>query len=345
MDAKCFTQLSRLVGPRRSARRRGLFAGLLAVSVLGVGLVVGSSRPSTVQRTSGLPDTHGSHATGTVPTTALSPTVTTSSTDRTTGPSVATTSSPTTEALEVSLSTSSPALSTVATLPSTTSIPAMASLTVAPSSDHGSGTATIFAVARVIDGDTIVLSDGTHVRLLNIDTPEVGTCGADRATVRLRELIDGELVVIETDTHEWDQYGRLLAHVTTKSGLWINEAMLREGLATSNLFRKNGSPENATAYNYLASVEQAARNESTGSWALGCFVQPTAPRQLTPAPQPTTSRPSQPPVAVTSPPSSGCPQEKSKSGVGYCPRACIGVVLATGRRCSDVGDPKGAKWT
>ena len=30
-------------------------------------------------------------------------------------------------------------------------------------------------VARVIDGDTIVLENGLHVRLLQIDTPEPGT--------------------------------------------------------------------------------------------------------------------------------------------------------------------------
>jgi len=34
---------------------------------------------------------------------------------------------------------------------------------------------TVTRVARVIDGDTIVLTDGARVRLLQIDTPEPGT--------------------------------------------------------------------------------------------------------------------------------------------------------------------------
>ncbi|KRE94025.1 hypothetical protein ASG76_11500 [Nocardioides sp. Soil774] len=33
------------------------------------------------------------------------------------------------------------------------------------------------SVAYVVDGDTIRLSSGTYVRLIGIDTPEVGQCG------------------------------------------------------------------------------------------------------------------------------------------------------------------------
>ena len=59
------------------------------------------------------------------------------------------------------------------------------------------GFATTARVARVIDGDTIVLADGTHVRLVQIDTPEVGTgeCFSRAAGRELRALLPPGAVV------------------------------------------------------------------------------------------------------------------------------------------------------
>ena len=44
------------------------------------------------------------------------------------------------------------------------------------------------AVASVIDGDTFDCTDGTRVRLLQIDTLERGECGADWATAALANI-------------------------------------------------------------------------------------------------------------------------------------------------------------
>ena len=52
----------------------------------------------------------------------------------------------------------------------------------------GAGSAT---VSHVVDGDTLALRDGARVRLVQIDTPEVGTgeCYSRRAARDLRKLV------------------------------------------------------------------------------------------------------------------------------------------------------------
>lgn len=90
---------------------------------------------------------------------------------------------------------------------------------------------------RVIDGDTIVLSDGIadqqeeRVRLLSIDTPERGDPGFAEAGETLRGLIghNGVQLVYEIDGKlERDRYGRLLAYVFA-NGVNVNIEMVRLG--------------------------------------------------------------------------------------------------------------------
>jgi endonuclease YncB( thermonuclease family) len=98
----------------------------------------------------------------------------------------------------------------------------------------------------VIDGDTIILPCdpargiwrhcGERVRLIGIDTPEIGTharCPAEaevgtRAATRLRELLAGGPV--EVDRVDRDRWGRTLARITGPGGD-VEAAMLAAGLA------------------------------------------------------------------------------------------------------------------
>jgi len=87
-------------------------------------------------------------------------------------------------------------------------------------------------VERVIDGDTLQLSDGSKVRLIGIDTPEASNnpktrrdskrTGQDiktittlgrRASAFTRSLVEGKEVRLEFDVQKRDKYGRLLAYV------------------------------------------------------------------------------------------------------------------------------------
>jgi micrococcal nuclease len=91
-------------------------------------------------------------------------------------------------------------------------------------------------VVRVDDGDTVQLLDGRRVRYIGIDSPERGEPGkgeflAEEASRFNRALVLGREVRLELETEERDRFGRLLAQVYLKDGLWVNQALVREGLA------------------------------------------------------------------------------------------------------------------
>jgi len=68
-------------------------------------------------------------------------------------------------------------------------------------------------VARVIDGDTIVLASGEVVRLIGVDAPEVGMPGASQATQFVRDRVQGQTVWLEADGRDRDVHGRLRRYV------------------------------------------------------------------------------------------------------------------------------------
>ena len=95
-------------------------------------------------------------------------------------------------------------------------------------------------VARVVDGDTVVLTSGVRVRLVQIDTPEAGTGECySRAAARLlaRWLPRGSTVVLEADPRldQIDRYGRLLRYVWS-GGRNLNVDLVRDGAATVWLY-------------------------------------------------------------------------------------------------------------
>jgi len=72
-------------------------------------------------------------------------------------------------------------------------------------------------VTRIIDGDTLVIqgvsSPKGTVRLIGVDTPEVGDCYASEAAALLSQLVLHKEVQVESDVNTLDQYGRALMHV------------------------------------------------------------------------------------------------------------------------------------
>lgn len=67
-------------------------------------------------------------------------------------------------------------------------------------------------VTKIIDGDTFITSSRKNpVRLANVDAPEKGELGFNRASTKLQRLILGEEVRIDTVAR--DKYGRSIANV------------------------------------------------------------------------------------------------------------------------------------
>jgi endonuclease YncB( thermonuclease family) len=121
-------------------------------------------------------------------------------------------------------------------------------------------------VARVIDGDTIVLADGVRVRLVQIDTPEVGTgeCFSRAAGRELRAMLPaGAAVTLVADPRldRVDRYGRLLRYVL-RDGRNVNLELVRRGAATVWLY--DGDRGRYAAQ--LLAVATAARRARLGLW-------------------------------------------------------------------------------
>ena len=121
-------------------------------------------------------------------------------------------------------------------------------------------------VSRVIDGDTIVVSSAKHVRLVQIDTPEVGTgeCYSRAAAKVLRKLIPaGTPVTLESDPvlDAIDRYGRLLRYVR-RGKLNVNVEMVRRGAAAPWFY----DGERGRYASALLAAANAAKAAHLGLW-------------------------------------------------------------------------------
>ncbi len=118
-------------------------------------------------------------------------------------------------------------------------------------------------VARVLDGDTVVLESGERVRYLGINTPEAGEPFAAAATARNAALVKGRTVTLETDAEVRDQHGRLLAFVSV-GGTSVSATLIREGLAHVLLIPPNGKHAEA-----LLALQREAQEARRGMWGPG----------------------------------------------------------------------------
>jgi micrococcal nuclease len=85
---------------------------------------------------------------------------------------------------------------------------------------------------RIIDGDTFELASGDIVRLICVDTPELGKAGADEATEFLSSLILNKELRLENDSDDKDAYGRLLRYIYVNNSdeeLFVNKMIVQQG--------------------------------------------------------------------------------------------------------------------
>lgn len=122
-------------------------------------------------------------------------------------------------------------------------------------------------VVKVIDGDTVVLSDGRTVRYIGIDTPERGEPFYEAAKNFNRKLVQGKTVELEFDVERYDRYGRVLAYVfvTERTGrrVFVNAEMVRNGFA--RIYTK---PPNVKYADLLVRLQEEARENRRGLWLV-----------------------------------------------------------------------------
>jgi micrococcal nuclease len=124
-------------------------------------------------------------------------------------------------------------------------------------------------IDHVADGDTVDLSNGARVRLVQIDTPEVyfrPECyGKQASAITKRLLPPGTLVRLtrEPATDSADSYGRLLRYVTRVRGhLNINIHLVAVGAAAPYFYRGRRGRYAAR----LARLALRARRNHLGLW-------------------------------------------------------------------------------
>jgi micrococcal nuclease len=122
-------------------------------------------------------------------------------------------------------------------------------------------------VRHVLDGDSVILTDQRQVRLIGINTPELGKEGrpdeslAGAARDRLRALVEGKSVRLQFEEEQRDHYDRWLAHVVLPDGTSVEEILLKEGLASAIAI-----PPNVSQWRRLFEAESVARAARHGIW-------------------------------------------------------------------------------
>lgn len=114
------------------------------------------------------------------------------------------------------------------------------------------------SVSRVVDGDTLELEDGRHVRLLGINTPEVNEFFYKEATEYLKQLLADKQISLEKAGK--DKYGRTLGYVYADKTL-VNLEMVKTGLSHKYIL-----PADDKFYGDFKAAEDDAKAKQLGIW-------------------------------------------------------------------------------
>ena len=123
-----------------------------------------------------------------------------------------------------------------------------------------------YEVLRVIDGDTVELKNGERLRYNDIDTPETVhpskpvECYGPQASAKNKELVEGEIILVELGNPTKDRYGRLLGYVYIED-LFVNAELVRGGYAEVNSYGNPGSK-----LSNLLDIEKNAKKSMKGLW-------------------------------------------------------------------------------
>jgi micrococcal nuclease len=137
---------------------------------------------------------------------------------------------------------------------------ALAALATAlPAPPAGSVSQRVYRIDHVVDGDTVDLTSGQRVRLVQIDTPEVyfrSECYGRQASAETKRLLPpGTAVRLEPEpaTDRVDRYGRLLRYVIrARDSLDVNLRLVADGAAAPYFYaRRRGR--------FADRIEQLAR--------------------------------------------------------------------------------------
>ncbi len=121
---------------------------------------------------------------------------------------------------------------------------------------------------KVLDGDTLLLRNGSKLRVLGINTPELGRNGKpnESGAVEARRAVEQLLlpypdIQLRPGNPDRDRYGRILAEVYLPDGRNLGAVLVARGLAYHVVV-----PPNDNHWQCLASLEESARKRKMGVW-------------------------------------------------------------------------------
>ena len=126
-----------------------------------------------------------------------------------------------------------------------------------------------YRISRVIDGDTVELTNGRRVRLVQIDTPEVYNgyeCYGQQASAAAKRLLPpGTRVLLQPEpaSDPVDRYGRLLRYVVRASdGVNVNVRLVAVGAAAPWFY----DGERGRYFAVLQTLAKRAKAKRLGLW-------------------------------------------------------------------------------
>jgi endonuclease YncB( thermonuclease family) len=126
----------------------------------------------------------------------------------------------------------------------------------------------LIAVDAVYDGDTLRLEDGRRIRLIGVNTPELGQGAPDQPdAVEAKQLLErlversDSAIRICMDAEQRDRYGRQLAHLYDRHGNSINRELLIQGVGY-----QIAVPPNLRNHGCYKDAEREARKGEKGVW-------------------------------------------------------------------------------
>lgn len=141
----------------------------------------------------------------------------------------------------------------------------------------------LYYVIRVVDGDTIELSNHEKVRLIGVDTPEKHysdkllrdskKSGKDIKSIQAlgskasdftKRICLNKKVRLEYDVERRDRYKRTLAYVYLQDGTFLNAKIIEEGYGQIMTV-----PPNVKYAGYFRKLEKTARLGKRGLWGFG----------------------------------------------------------------------------
>lgn len=129
-------------------------------------------------------------------------------------------------------------------------------------------------VVNVVDGDTIevqIEGQSFRVRYIGIDTPEYNQPFGPEASRANSLLVGNQTVYMERDVSNTDQYGRLLRYVYLGNGTFINQELVRQGVAEAVAY-----PPDTRHQSLFEDAQIQASQTGIGIWGQSQLI-PTGP--------------------------------------------------------------------